>query len=188
MHKQGGRHGHRWAIPALLLSWHMLAKDLTPSSAFWLLRQLYDPSTTSNSGSSHGQSRAGLGTLPLICDFFASLRFVPFPRAAVLLLSAAFFHPSSWLTRDTTQGKTGPKVLQIRALCDPVPPLPALQDMQSVPFVTHVQGEKGNLTPDRKARDLWHLWSIFQQCNSHCINYTQTVLSARLLIAVNIMN
>lgn len=81
----------------------------------------------------------------------------------------------------------GPKVLQIQALCDPVPPLPALQDMQSVPFVTHVQGEKGNLTY-RKARDLWHLWSVFQQCNSHCINYTQTVLSARLLIAVNIMN
>lgn len=39
-----------------------------------------------------------------------------------------------------------------------------------------------------KPRDLCHLWSVFKHCSNHCTNCTQTVLSARLLIAVNITN
>lgn len=178
MSKYRGRHHHTKAITALLLSWHMLAKDLTPSSAFWLLRQLYDPSVTSSSWSSHGQGRTELGTLPLVCDFFASLWFVPVPCAAVHLLFDAFFHPSHTCFLPSWQG-TPPKAKQhpkcFKSKCWQLCVTQCHLSLHSrtcractraslcLPFVTRVQEEKGNLTPDIKEKELCLLWSIFKQ-------------------------
>lgn len=148
------------AITAPLLSWHMLAKHLTPSSAFWLLRQLYDPSITSSSWSSHGQGRAELGPLSLVCDFFVNLWFVPLPHAAVHLLSDAFFHPSHTCFLPNWQGtppraKQHPKCFKSECwqLCVTQCHLSLhcrtcrMSKCASLclPFVTHVQGEKGTL-------------------------------------------
>lgn len=97
---------------------------------------------------SHGQGRAELGTLPLLCDFFFCPVFGLF--LFHLLHFSSFLMPlfiPSWLTRDTTQGKTAPK-----------------------------------------KQGAFLLRSIFKLCSDHCINYTKTVLYARLLIAVKIMN
>lgn len=200
MYKHGGRHCTHHSPPAFLVHAGQGSNPklciLTPEATLWSQHNFQLLELAQARQGRSGDSAFSLWFLcqSLVCFFSTCCSSPPFwcffPSLAHVL--------SSWLTRDTTQGKAAPKVLQTRvlaALCDPVPPsLPcrtctACHGPASARPLAHTcRATRGISDLTLKPRDLCHVWSGFKLCSNHCTNCTQTVLSARLLIAVNIMN
>lgn len=117
---------------------------LTPEATLWPQHNFQLLELTWARQGRSGDSALSLWFLcqSLVCSFSLCCSSPPF----CCIFPSPTHMLSSQLTRDTTQGKTAPKVLQIRvlaALCDPVPAFPALQDMQGVPLSHSCRGRRG---------------------------------------------